>query len=192
MPCWHERLATLLFAFVLLLAAGAPAGAQGYEDALAKFTTDSYSDTDAGISAVAASGNPLAAQVIEALQDGRLLFSADDKRVYVRDKSGTILDATTGKAAGGAPANLKPVRLNNRLRRSTEAALGGLTLMSADPGKRFDAAQAVFKSKDRNALVTLDTAIGRETDQRVKRALQEARAAVILFIVDAKEADKVA
>jgi len=192
MPCWHERLATLLFAFVLLLAAGAPAGAQGYEDALAKFTTDSYSDTDAGISAVAASGNPLAAQVIEALQDGRLLFSADDKRVYVRDKSGTILDATTGKAAGGAPANLKPVRLNNRLRRSTEAALGGLTLMSADPGKRFDAAQAVFKSKDRNALVTLDTAIGRETDQRVKRALQEARAAVILFMVDAKEADKVA
>jgi urea transport system permease protein len=192
MARWHERFAALLCALILLLVAGAPAGAQSYEEALAKFTTDSYSDTDAGISAVAASGNPLAAQIIEALQDGRLLFSAEDKRVFVRDGSGTVLDATTGRAASGAPANLKPVRVNNRLRRSIEAALGGLTLLSADPGKRFEAAQAVFKSKDPNALATLDTAIGKETDARVKRALREARAAVILFMPDAREADKVA
>ena len=188
----HKRLATLLCAFVLLLAAGAPASAQSYAEALAKFTTDSYSDTDAGIAGVATSGNPLAAQVIEALQDGRLLFSADDKRVYIRERSGAVLDAATGKAASGAPANLKPVRINNRLRRSIEAALGGLTLLSPDAGKRFEAAQAVFKSKDPALLPTLDTAIGKETDQRVKRALQEARAAVILLMADAKEADKVA
>src|SRR5262245_25352129 len=192
MARWHERFAALLCALILLLVAGAPAGAESYEEALAKFTTDSYSAPDAGISAVAASGNPLAAQIIEALQDGRLLFSAEEKRVFIRERSGTVLDAATGKAASGAPANLKPVRLNNRLRRSIEAALGGLTLMSPDPGKRFEAAQAVFKSKDANALATLDTAIGKETDQRVKRALQEARAAVILFKPDAKEADKVA
>ncbi len=99
MARWHERLAALLCACVLLFAAGTPAGAQGYADALAKFTTDSYSDTDAGIAAVATSGNPLAAQLIEALQDGRLLFSADDKRVYIRERSGTVLDAATGKAA---------------------------------------------------------------------------------------------
>jgi urea transport system permease protein len=192
MARWHERFAALLCALILLLVAGAPAGAERYEEALAKFTTDSYSDTDAGISAVAASGNPLAAQIIEALQDGRLLFSAEDKSIFIRERSGTVLDATTGKATSGAPANLKPVRVNNRLRRSIEAALGGLTLMSADPGKRFEAAQAVFKSKDPNALATLDTAIGKETDARVKRALQEARAAVILFMPDAREADKVA
>jgi urea transport system permease protein len=192
MARWHERFAALLCALILLLVAGAPAGAERYEEALAKFTTDTYSDTDAGISAVAASGNPLAAQIIEALQDGRLLFSAEDKSIFIRERSGTVLDATTGKATSGAPANLKPVRVNNRLRRSIEAALGGLTLMSADPGKRFEAAQAVFKSKDPNALATLDTAIGKETDARVKRALQEARAAVILFMPDAREADKVA
>ena len=91
-----------------------------------------------------------------------------------------------------APANLKPVRVNNRLRRSIEAALGGLTLLSPDPGKRYEAAQAVFKSKDPAALPALDTAIGRETDARVKRALQEARAAVILTMPDVKEPDKVA
>src|SRR5262245_16765626 len=85
MARWHERFAALFGAFALLLAAGAPASAQRYEEALGKFTTDSYADTDAGITGVAASGNPLAASVIEALQDGRLLFSADDKAVFIRE-----------------------------------------------------------------------------------------------------------
>jgi urea transport system permease protein len=192
MARWHERFVVLFCALALLLAAGGSASAQSYDEALAKFTTDSYADTDAGITGVATSGNPLAAQVIEALQDGRLLFSADDRRVFIRDRSGATLDASTGKAATGASANLKPVRVNNRLRRSIEAALGGLTLLSPDPGKRYEAAQAVFKSKDPAALPALDTAIGRETDARVKRALQEARAAVILTMPDAKEPDKVA
>ena len=138
MPRWHERFVALFCALALLLAAGTSVSAQSYDEALAKFATDSYADTDAGITGVATSGNPLAAQVIEALQDGRLLFSADDKKVFIRDRSGAILDASTGKAAAAAPANLKPVRVNNRLRRSIEAALGGLTLLSPDPGKRYD------------------------------------------------------
>ncbi len=67
----------------------------------------------------------LAAKVIGALQDGRLLFNPDDKKVYVREPSGALIDAATGKAvAGEAPPGLKAVRLNNRLRRSIEAALG--------------------------------------------------------------------
>ena len=110
--------------------------------------------------------------VILALQDGRLLFNPDDKKIYIRKRQGPILDAATGKPiAGAAPAGLKPVRINNRLRRSIEAALGGLTLLSPDPAKRFEAAQAVFKSKDANQLATLDAALAKESDQRVKRAL---------------------
>ena len=84
--------------------------------------------------------------VIQALQDGRLLYTGD--KVFIRDKAGAILDAATGKPAADAPANPTTVRLNNRLRRSVEAALGGLTLLAADPAKRYEAAQAVFKSRD--------------------------------------------
>src|SRR5262249_1929017 len=124
-----------------------------------------------------------------ALQDGRLLYGGD--KVFIRDKAGALLDAVTGKAAADAPANLKTVRLNNRLRRSVEAALGGLTLMSPDPGRRFEAAPAVFKSRGANALATLDAALAKETDARAKRALSEARAAVILFQADAAENDKI-
>ena len=83
------------------------------------------------------------------------------------------------------------MRLNNRLRRIVEAALGGLTLMAPDPGKRLEAAQAVFKSKDANALPALDQAIAKETDARVKQALIEARAAVVLYLDNASDADKI-
>jgi urea transport system permease protein len=186
----YERIIALVFALGLLLAGALSANAQKYEAALAGFTKDSYNDTDEAIGAVAASGSPLAIQVIEALQDGRLLFAGD--RVFIRDKTNAILDAATGKPAADAPADPQNVRVNNRLRRSIEAALGGLTLMSADPAKRYEAAQAVFKSRESAALPTLDAALAKEPDGRVKRALSEARAAVILFQADAKESDKLA
>src|SRR3990170_4558571 len=114
-----------LIAAVVLIGASA-ARAQGYEAAVARFAADSFSETDAAISAVAASGDPRAAQVIEALQDARLAFSPGDRKVYIRAKSGELIDAATGRPAVGAPAGLKPVRLNNRLRRSVDAALGAL------------------------------------------------------------------
>ncbi len=69
------------------------------------------------------------------------------------------------------PADLKLVRINNRLRRAIEAAIGTLTLMSPDPRVRLSAAQSVVKSRDVNALPALDTAIAKETDAGIKRAL---------------------
>jgi urea transport system permease protein len=197
MRALYGRLRAIAVAFGLLLAAGAAANAQGmaqgFEEALAGFTADSFSDTETAIGAVARSGDPRAALVIEALQDGRLLFDPDAKKVYVKGKDDRIVDAATGQAvAGAAPANLQPVRLNNRLRRAVEAALGGLGLFAADAGKRFEAAQAVFKSREESALPTLEAAAGKETDPRVKRALAEARAAVLLNMSGAAEADKLA
>jgi urea transport system permease protein len=188
-----ERIVAVVIALGLLVAGALSANAQGnvqaYEAALTGFTKDSFNDTDSAIGAVAASGSPLALEVINALQDGRLAFSGD--KVFIKDKAGTVLDAATGKPTASAPAELKTVRLNNRLRRSVEAALGGLTLLAADPAKRLEAAQAVFRSRDANALPTLEAALAKETESRVKRALTEARAAVILFQSDAKETDKI-
>jgi len=196
----RDRFGRSVVALMLLLglalatasALRAQGGTQSYELALEKFAADSYNDTDAAIAGVAASGNPLAAQVITALQDGRLLFNSDDKKVYIRDAKGAIVDAATGQPiTGTAPANLKPVRVNNRIRRGIEAALGALTLMSPDPAKRFEAANAVFKSKDANQLATVDAALAKETDQRVKRALLAARAAIVVSLASAKEADRI-
>jgi len=159
----------------------ASAHAASLDEALAHFTADDFSETSAGIGAVALSGDPRAETIIRALQDGRLMFSAESKVVYVKDETGKLTNAATGESiAGDAPADLDNVRINNRLRGAIDAALGGLTLLAGDPGTRLEAAQAVFKSRAANALPTLETALAKEQDPRVKRALAEARAAVIL------------
>ena len=163
----------------------------GLAAALAHFLEDDFAETDTGITEVAASGDPRAATIIEALQDGRLSYSAEQKKVFYKDKAGKLIDAATGAPVTGAePADLADVRVNNRVRRALDAALGGLSLQAPIPAKRFESAQAVFKSREQSALPALDAALEKETDPRIKQALTEARAAVMLYSDDASEADK--
>ncbi len=190
MRVWRGGISSLIVVLWLVLA-GAAAQAQDIESALAGFTADSFADTDSAIGAVARTGSPLAIPLIEGLQDGRLFFSAQQKRVYLRDRAGALLDAATGKPAAAPPGDLSPVRVNNRVRRAIDAALGSLTLLSPDPARRLDAARAVFKSKDPAVLETLTAAIKNETNPTIRRALMEAQAAVILFKPDASETDKI-
>ena len=189
----HGRLIALALMLAMLIVGATAVRADSYEDALAGFTTDTFSDTADAIDAVAASGNPLAAPLLEALRDGRLTFSAKEKKVFIKTADGARLDAATGKPLAGPPADdIDTVRLNNRMRNLIEAALGSLTLMAPDPGRRYEAAQAVFKSRDAAALPALDKALAAETDPGVKKALAEARAAIILQSDDAGAADKIA
>jgi len=182
----------ILLALGLALTA-ARAQAASLEDALAHFTAGDFEETEAGIAAVAASGSQRATIILHALQDGQLMFSAEQKAVYIQDDAGKLTDAATGQAVpGDPPADLDTVGINNRLRGAIDAALGGLTLLSTDPAKRYDAAQAVFKSRDANALPTLDAAIAKEFDPRAKRALSEARAAILLTSADSSDQDKLA
>ncbi len=183
-------LTALLLTFCLLLGAS-HAHANALDDALAQFTTDDFSDTNDGILAVVASGDPRAEIIIHALQGGKLMFSAEKKAVYIQDDAGKLSDAATGDPiAGDPPADLGTVRLNNRLRGTIDAAIGGLDLLNSNPDKRYDAAQAVFKSRDATLLPTLDAAIAKETDARVKRAMVEARAAIVLVSDDASDQDR--
>jgi urea transport system permease protein len=187
----HARVCALVLSLGLLMAC-AVAQAGPYEDALAGFTEGSLSDTGDAIEAVVASGNPLAGRLLEALGDARLLFSAQEKKVYIKTRDGKLLDAATGtESTAPPPDDIDTVIVNNRLRNVIEAALGTLRLMAPEPGRRYDAAQAVFRSHDENALPALDAALARETDAGVKRALLEARAAVVLYADHASPADRI-
>jgi urea transport system permease protein len=180
------RLRRILQAFALLFVMTPAALAGPYEDALPKLAADSYADTEAALGAIAASGHPLSLPLVEALRDGRLMVTSG--QIYIRDASGRITDAATGQAAD--VANPKAVRVNNRVRRAIEAALGSMTLLSPDAGTRLEAARAVFRSKDAAALPTLDRAIAQETEAHVKGALGSARAAILLNKADASPAEK--
>ena len=180
----------LALSIVLVAAFVVPALAGPFEDAVAKFANDEFSDTDEAIGLVAASGNPLALPIISALQDGRLSADPDSKKVFVTETDGKIIDAATGAAVASLPDGAAAVRLNNKLRRVVDAALGGLTLLSPDPAKRIAAAQSVFKTHDEAMLPVIDGALAKETNKAAKAAFTEARAAILLYKPDATDVEK--
>jgi urea transport system permease protein len=185
-------LVALLLAFGFLLGQTA-ARADALDDALVHFTAGDFDEAIAGVTAVAASGSPRAATILTALQNGQLMFSAERKAVYVQDSDNKLFDAATGQEVTGSPPDdLDTVALNNRLRGTIDAALGGLTLLSSDPAKRLDAAEAVFKSRDVSTLPTVEAAIEKEQDPRIKRVLMQAHAAIILSNDSASDEDKIA
>jgi urea transport system permease protein len=182
-------LRALLLAFILCLGFMLPASAQSFEAGLDRFRADSFADTEAGIAAVAGSASPQGVAILEALADRRLF--AGPGGVFWRDQAGQGFDARTGQPAS-IPADAAMVRLNNRLRNAVQAALGSMTLLSPDPAQRFRAAEAVFRSRDGNALATIEAQLPREPVPRVKKALEEARAAIILSNAAAPESDRIA
>jgi urea transport system permease protein len=78
------------------------------------------------------------------------------------------------------------------VRRAIRSALGNLTLLSPDPAVRLDAAEAVFNAADQSALELLNNAIETETNARVRTAMEEARAAIIIEDDNADEGDRLA
>jgi urea transport system permease protein len=175
-------------AVLLVLVLAFPAAAQSLDKAVERFALDSFSDTEAAVADVLASGAPHATAILEALNDRRLLVTAD-KKVIFRDSAGKFFDVATG--APLASGSGEPVRLNNRLRRVVASAVGSLTLMSPDPVRRLTAANSVFRSRDATSLPIVEEALGKETDPRINKALAEARAAVLLSTRETPEIDKV-
>jgi urea transport system permease protein len=154
-----------------------------------KLATDKFADLEAGIEALAQSGDPQAAPTIEALGAGQLSYDPKTKTLFYR-KDGATIEAAAGKAVASPPSGLKTVRINNRVRRAIEAAQGALTLASPDPSKRLAAAEAVFKARDAAALPAVEAALRGEADPAVRRALEAARAGLVLTSMSAPEADR--
>ena len=169
---------TLMTVMLWLACLSAPASAD-LKSALARLADDSFGQTAKAIEEIAASNAPNAAEILEAMSDRRLLVDTASKSVVLKSVAGAVTDPATG-AAATAPARAQSVRINNRLRGAIEAALGTLTLKAADPAKRIQAADALFKSRDDKSLAALDSALAGEKDASVTRALQRARSAIVL------------
>ena len=103
-----ERFAVVLVVFGVFAALVTTARAGAYEDALPKFTLDSFSDTADAIDAIAASGSPLAPPLLQALKDQRLLFSASAKQVLIKAADLAMYHA---KASGRSGAVLFEPRM---------------------------------------------------------------------------------
>ncbi|GJE26272.1 urea ABC transporter permease subunit UrtB [Methylobacterium organophilum] len=189
---WFEARASgvtghLLALLLILVLPGIALAQTPADTAYGRLAADSYSDIEAGITGLAASGDPRASAVLTALSDGRLLHRPSDKALFVKEANG-LVDARTGVPA--TAEGLKPVRANNKVRRAIEAAQGLLNLASPDAGKRREAADAVFKARDAAALPALEAALAKESDPRLRKSLGEARAALLLGQPGTSEADR--
>ena len=184
------RCLSFFVALILIAASGLPALAGPFEDAVAKFANDSFSDTQDAIGEVATSGDTRAFNIINALQDERLYADSASRKVFIKTADDKIVDAISGAAVAEMPASADAVRLNNRLRGVVEAALGGLNLLAPDLATRIGAAQSVFKSPDEAFLPVIEGAIKKETNVNAKRAFAEAKAAIMLSKADVSEVDK--
>ena len=166
------------------------AAAGPLDAALDHFLADGFPETEAGIAAVATSGDPRAASVLQALTDRHLLIDAASGSVLI-EAEGTLTDARSGTAGVARPAGAVSVRTNNRLRGMIASALGSLGLSGADPAARLQAANDVFKSRTAGALPGVEAALAAETDPSVRKALVEARAAILVGVTDAPAARRI-
>jgi urea transport system permease protein len=187
------RFFAALFLFCCLGAAVSAARADTLDDTLALFLDDKFPQTEKAIGQLAVSGAPTGPQILEALADNRLFIDKGANKIVFKDTAGGVFDAKTGAKADGVNADaLKKVRVNNGLRSSIDAAMGSMTLASPDPAKRVAGADAVFKSHDPKDLAGVDAALAKEKDAAALRALQQARAAILVASPDAPEADRLA
>jgi urea transport system permease protein len=153
--------------------------------AIAKFAEgNGYQSIEAGIDALGATADPLAAAALNALNDGRLVLRKDDSKIFITDTSGAkLLDPVTGEAAGEtAGASIEKLKIKNSIRRKIATALSGMTLLAKDRNVRLEAADTIFASADPTQLEPLDKAIEQESDAGVKTRMNEARAAILLSI----------
>jgi urea transport system permease protein len=179
-------------AILAFVALATLARADALDDTLARFLEDKFPQTEKAVGELAASGAPNAAEILQALADGRLFIDPASHALVLRDAAGALLLAKTGSVAEIKADGLKKVRVNNGVRTAIAAALGSLGLSNPDPVKRIAAAEAVFKSRDVNALPGVDFALTKETDPRAAQALRLARAAILALKSDGSEADRLA
>ena len=189
-----RALIRLIWMAVVAMVAALPAAAQNaaLDKALQRFSADSFAETSVAVEEIAASGVPHAAALLDAIADRRLGFDPADNAVYWKDAAGKLYAASTGAPAAKTPGELTIVRLNNRVRSTVQAALGGLELLSPDVTKRRNAALAVLKSRDANALPMLQAAIQQERDGSIRSILTSARATIHLTAPGIDAADRMA
>ncbi len=189
--------AAIVRTVVVLVAAWlwtAPARAQSPElpAIVAAFANDSFASTNKAVGELSTSGDMRAAAILEALGTEHLVFAPDTKAVYILGAAGTVVDAVTGTPVSPTPGDLKPVRLNNRVRGTLKAALGTVMLASPDAAKRAEAARTIYRTRDASALPALTRAEAKENDPGAKAAMTQARAALVALDAGASEADRAA
>ncbi len=156
-------------ALCLAFAACLPARAALDAAVVGKLATGDGDEKVAAIAQLAASGDPRAVPVLQALAEGEMSVAAG--RVLLV-KGEEAVDAVTGEKVSPVPSPRDDVVANNRLRREIESALAALKLVSPDRDARLAAAKELAGGANEAMLPLLRKAVAGETDTTIKPMLE--------------------
>ena len=156
----------------------------GFESLIGELTTSSFKKKAKAVEAIAALDDERVLPVMEAMLAGDLYYQkSDEKIVFKADgESGYLItDVLTGTELGEVgKREVKKIATNNRLRKQLRTQIAGYKLLSKKPEIRLTAADDLIKTPSPEFLQVLQTAIDREKEPAVLKALKVARAVILL------------
>lgn len=136
----------------------------------------------AALNAIAASADPEARPLLEALRDDNLKSLAGKQAIIYDGETAT--DAITGAKLAKVPEELDDVVTNNRVTSALEAALAALDITSTDRDTRLQAVKHLQDSPDPAILPLLDKALTTEKDSEIATLLRYTQASAQLHHPD--------
>jgi urea transport system permease protein len=168
----------------LLLARSARAAPADFESSLRGLAQPTPEAVSASAEALAATGDPRALGILQALADGDAT-ACDSGRVFLRNKSGVLHDAASGSVGNGEGCRAPTV--DNTVRRVLEVLITRLELHSSDPAMRLEAVGALARRASDEDSTALRRALSEEKDGSVRTAIVSALAELDLESNDPKQ-----
>jgi urea transport system permease protein len=188
---WIARLCLLAIA---LLCSGAPAAAQvePFRTALSELAQASFSEKQAIVDRILATGQAGVRPALTALLEGRLYVRTADGAVFiVAAPDAPSLDlrdpVSLAPAGTAAPDTLEMIGANNQLRRHLRVSLARFAMADPDPAVRLAAVQEMTRSLDDATVAVLRERAGVEPDKTVRRAVETGLALAALGSTDRAE-----
>lgn len=168
--------ALLLAAAALLLGSVAAVAAPPLEETLRGLGAAETETVKRTLAELDERGEPAALPALEALYDDRLRVGPDGA-VYIQDSKARVLrHPVTDAVVSPEPLPLRTAEMDNEIRRLVLPVMAKLRLASPHAGVRLSAAEELARRGSDDALPLMRAALGRETDGRVKAALELALA----------------
>ncbi|MEJ6565470.1 MAG: urea ABC transporter permease subunit UrtB [Burkholderiales bacterium] len=138
------------------------------------------------IDKIALVGDSDALRLLKELQNSELLVT-DTGQIVLENDDWDVIDAITLEMLDPQPDTYNTVIVNNRMRSQLESAVGVLQLLSDDREIRLTSAKSLRDNLSPLLLTFLNKALAQESDEEIRRILQESQSIILLDSPDEQE-----
>ncbi|MDA1012311.1 MAG: urea ABC transporter permease subunit UrtB [Proteobacteria bacterium] len=138
------------------------------------------------IDKIARVGDSDALRLLKELQNSKLLVT-DTGQIVLENDDWDVIDAITLEMLDPQPDTYNTVIVNNRMRSQLESAVGVLQLLSDDREIRLTSAKSLRDNLSPLLLTFLNKALAQESDEEIRRILQESQSIILLDSPDEQE-----